>query len=351
MAAVHHAYGAGAPPRVKVDPPKFKGEQGERPEPHLLKVNDWLEATQVPEAEKSTKFKLTLEGLAREWYDDVTVPANWRTMQTMFGAYYSVQGRSRKQLNDKWRALQFNPGSDNIDDYIREVKSLARQLNIGDQFVLDTLKSSMPPEVYTLLFPIHNLNLLLEMLKDFYAPTNSKGTLGNQASPFNRMVAVEAEEADPGEDPNEAVVEQLNRLTAEVKGIKKTVYKPSVAAEMKKEKAKEVPKERFKKRTEKEAKGDATKPEKSTGWQKGRKYDKSPTVKKPREASKTKDKDGHYRCFGCKQIGHFIRECPDMKEKGSQLSSIQEQMNRMTAYMFPEEEALNKRGASQQAQM
>ena len=120
---------------------------------------------------------------------------------------------------------------------------------------------------------------------------------------------------------------------------------------MKKERRKEPPRERFKKRPEKTETSNTTKPEKSTGFQRGKKYDKSPTARKPREASKTKDKDGNYRCFKCKQIGHFIRDCPEEKALVNRITSLQENMEILAAYILPEEEALNKQGASQAAQM
>ena len=38
-------------------------------------------------------------------------------------------------------------------------------------------------------------------------------------------------------------------------------------------------------------------------------FDTSPSVRRPRVASKTIDKDKG-RCFYCNEFGHFIRECP-----------------------------------------
>ena len=47
----------------------------------------------------------------------------------------------------------------------------------------------------------------------------------------------------------------------------------------------------------------------------GKKFDKSPTAKKPRGSGKAFNKDKE-RCYYCQQPGHFAAECPD-KNKGS----------------------------------
>ena len=40
----------------------------------------------------------------------------------------------------------------------------------------------------------------------------------------------------------------------------------------------------------------------------GRKFDKSPTMKRPRVSSKAEDKDW---CYHCHQRGHFTADCPE----------------------------------------
>ena len=64
-------------PDKKVSPPIFEGLPGEKPEPHLLKANGWLENNSSPDHEKSHDFRYTLDDVAREWYDDIVVPADW----------------------------------------------------------------------------------------------------------------------------------------------------------------------------------------------------------------------------------------------------------------------------------
>ena len=56
--------GPGAPPRVKIPPPIFKGLPGERPEAHLMRANDWMDTYLIPVIQKPANFKHTLDHLA-----------------------------------------------------------------------------------------------------------------------------------------------------------------------------------------------------------------------------------------------------------------------------------------------
>ena len=51
-----------------VKPPVFRGDTGERPEAHILKAEDWMEASNpgMTDAMKVRNFKLTLDHHARE---------------------------------------------------------------------------------------------------------------------------------------------------------------------------------------------------------------------------------------------------------------------------------------------
>ena len=55
-------------PRVKIHPPIFKGTPGERPDAHIYAAEDWMEVMRVRRDDFITKFKHTLNHLAREWY-------------------------------------------------------------------------------------------------------------------------------------------------------------------------------------------------------------------------------------------------------------------------------------------
>ena len=155
------------PSRVKISPPIFKGLPGERPEAHLLRINDWMDTYNILPVNKPANFKHTLDHLAREWYDSLIFPIAWNDLQQRFSRYFSTQGRSIKHLHDKWRNFSFTPGQDDIEAYIRDVKEAAHQLNYNDEAVLHLIKATMPSEIYGTLYNQHDLNMVILWSKTF----------------------------------------------------------------------------------------------------------------------------------------------------------------------------------------
>ena len=56
--------------------PTFKGLRGEKPDPHLLKANDFLGNNITPGHQKSYNFVYTLAHVAREWHENIFLPAD-----------------------------------------------------------------------------------------------------------------------------------------------------------------------------------------------------------------------------------------------------------------------------------
>ena len=48
-------------PKVKIQPPVFKGMPGERPDAHLLATADWMEAMRIGPGDLIENFKHTLQ--------------------------------------------------------------------------------------------------------------------------------------------------------------------------------------------------------------------------------------------------------------------------------------------------
>ena len=75
---------------------------------------------------------------------------------THFSKYFSTQGRNIKHLHERWRTFSFDPATDDIEEYIRDVKEAAKQLGHGDDAVLNLLKATMPTELYGTLYGHNN---------------------------------------------------------------------------------------------------------------------------------------------------------------------------------------------------
>ena len=81
-------------------PPSFKGNPGDRPGAHILRAEDWMDASNpdMKDAAKVKNFRLTLDHHAREWYDKADCKTSWKKMKLEFSRYFSTQGRSMRNL-------------------------------------------------------------------------------------------------------------------------------------------------------------------------------------------------------------------------------------------------------------
>ena len=141
-------------------------------------------------------FKHTLQHLACEWYHGLDLHkfrGNWHEFTTHFSRYFSTQGRNIKHLHERWRTFSFNPSTDDIEEYIRDVREAAKQLGHGDDAVLNLLKATMPTELYGTLYSHDNLYTVMTMLKNIYAkkPQNNAaaaaGVAQGATAPFTHI--------------------------------------------------------------------------------------------------------------------------------------------------------------------
>ena len=149
---------------VKVAIPVFKGDKNEDPIEFKTKALDYMEATDIPVRERVIEFHHCLEGKARMWYDEITLPRTWNELMGMFCAQFCIYGKSNEDWYRHWASLHFDPASDaDIDDLINEVRSVAHLLNFPDMVVLATLKNMFPS--YRLYFlNVNDLPTMFHML-------------------------------------------------------------------------------------------------------------------------------------------------------------------------------------------
>ena len=189
------------------------------------------------------------------------------------------------------------------------MKEVAHQLNYNDEAVLHLIKATMPSEIYGTLYNQHDLNIVITMVKDIYAkklePANPPATTGRAAAPFTLIKApngsskrVHFQEGESLSDRIHKLIKTLYQMDMEGKPTKKP-YKPYITS----------PRCRggrggFRPR------GGCSSSDRGEGWPRskgrfragrggfshrgrfqGRKFDKSPTMKRPHVSSKTEDKD------------------------------------------------------------
>ena len=151
--------------RIKVSIPIFKGNKNEDPIEFKMKALDYMEAMDIPVREHVVEFCHCLEGKARMWYDEITLPCMWNDLMGMFSARFCIYGKSNEDWYHHWASLHFNPVSDaDIDNLINQVRSVAHLLNFPDMVVLATLKNMFPS--YRLHFlNVNDLPTMFRMLR------------------------------------------------------------------------------------------------------------------------------------------------------------------------------------------
>ena len=112
--------------------PVFHRKANEDPHPFQQKALDYMQDAMMPDAQRTTEFKHCLDGKAHLWYDEITVPADWNALMTMFCAQFCIYSIGPEEWFDRWENLKHDPSKD-IKDILTDVRTLAEILGYDDQ--------------------------------------------------------------------------------------------------------------------------------------------------------------------------------------------------------------------------
>ena len=172
-----------------INVPQFRGKKGEDPIDHRLKVDDYFKVAKIAITDQREHFKDTLFEKAQRWentladtvnrydYDDDDTDAQKKTSaKWLFLQRFAKEGRTIESAYEAWRTLNFNPETDDIEDFLSKVKELAKKLGYVDSAQIMTIKGCMPRDVYGLCLTKATLEELREFLMDLFSNPRMKKT-------------------------------------------------------------------------------------------------------------------------------------------------------------------------------
>ena len=98
--------------------PQFSGQPHEDPAHSQQKALDYMEDAQIPPADRPQRFRMCLTGEARDWYNDIVIPAQWDDLMEMFCQRFCIFSQTEEQWHDAWQKLTFDKVNGNIDQFL-----------------------------------------------------------------------------------------------------------------------------------------------------------------------------------------------------------------------------------------
>ena len=112
-----------------------------------------------------TYFKLTLLDLARDWFERQTF-ADAEEIRKNFLNDFSPYGKTTHQWLQAWNRLQFNPDTDNFDEFIMKFNDLAALVGAPAEFKLMAFKTFMPRDIIMALRETHDFDRAVTEARD-----------------------------------------------------------------------------------------------------------------------------------------------------------------------------------------
>ena len=264
---------------------------------------------------------------------------------------FAVKGRTTEAMYTAWMKLSFDSSKDDIEEFINEVKNLARRLGYNEQAQVMAIKNHLPLELYHNCLTINDLKDLTDFLVKVYDNPKMKEKLGIKDKAASAS-GVTMHAFSMGQSLVTHIVDssgEIGKLKAEIGELKFRMQAVNSDPMAKVQKFKPVitlprrgsnfhggasfgnqgqgaqnlrdnrrnqnngtfrPRgQNFPNRGNKRYGMNQNQNFRPNGRFEGRgRFDNSPNVRCPRVASRTVDKDKG-RCYYCKEIGHSVSKC------------------------------------------
>ena len=312
------------------DLPKYEGRTDKSPSQHLLELDDYFASTNTdPNAyvDIITKFRASLRGKARVWYDmniRVADPANadeWTRIKTAFKSYFNPLGCTREHQIKAWKTLSWDPATESLEDFVCRFYQLATDLGHNDQNEqLEHFLVCVPPSMYLYVTGAETVQNAVERLRRGMAlgqlvPTQAlpTPTTGNPL-PFMAMNEKQVKFASPkpirkqsySPDPvSGIIVEKLTKLAAVVDNITEK-WEQDKERDRVRTRDRERDRERDRDRNKNRNRFDSRNRSASNDRSKSR--DRSSDRRPDRRDSRRND-TGRSGCEFCSKPGHSIAKC------------------------------------------
>lgn len=136
--------------RLKISdllPARYTGVPVEDAPGHLMLYEDYCLYHDIQnDNTKVERFRLTLTGQARLWYQGKTF-ASWDQCKTAFQSYFS-SAQTRQSAVQAFRNSAFKTG-ETADQYLQRLQRLADRMNYGEDYVKDQFLTGLPQDVRT----------------------------------------------------------------------------------------------------------------------------------------------------------------------------------------------------------
>ena len=171
--------------------PMFHGKKGENPGDHCMKAEDYFKVYKTERDEDKRKcFTDTFFLTARRWAEQLPATVkNYEfdpdnedlkkiSIKYQFLQRFAVKGQTNKAMYTAWMQLSFDLSKDDIEEFINEVKGLAKRLGYNEQAQVMAIKYQLPVERHHNCLTINNLKDLTDFLVKVYDNPKMKVKLG-----------------------------------------------------------------------------------------------------------------------------------------------------------------------------